>query len=120
MAAGFESIFARLRGILQKHAATLYVKEDKTGSYILETEFHPKLKKRLWFGAVRIGKAYVSYHLMPVYGHPPLLDGMSKKLKARMQGKACFNFKTEDEALFKELEDLTARGFTAFKKAGYI
>src|SRR5260370_37993453 len=96
MAAGFESIFARLRGILQKHAATLYVKEDKTGSYILETEteteVHPKQKKRLWFGAVRIGKTYVSYHLMPVYGHPPLLDGISKKLKARMQGKACFNW----------------------------
>jgi len=34
--------------------------------------------------------------------------------------KCGFNFKTEDEALFKELEDLTARGFTAFKKAGYI
>jgi hypothetical protein len=33
-------------------------------------------------------------HLMGVYGNAQLLEGMSKDLKARMQGKTCFNFKT--------------------------
>ena len=120
MGTEFESVFARLRGILEKHAATLHVKEDKPGSYILETGVHPKLKRRLWFGAARIGKNYVSYHLMPVYAHRPLLNSVSKQLKVRMQGKACFNFKAVDEALLAELEGLTARGYMAFKKAGYI
>ena len=87
-----------------------HVTDDKPGSYILETDFHPKLKKRLWFGAVRTGKNYVSYHVMPVYGHRPLLDGLSKELRARMQGKACFNFKTVNDALFAELDDLTCEG----------
>jgi hypothetical protein len=45
---------------------------------------------------------------------------MSKELKARMQGKTCFNFKTIDEALFQELEQLTVASFTDFKKAGFI
>ena len=57
---------------------------------------------------------------MGVYENPKLLAGLSKKLKARMQGKTCFNFKVVDEPLFKELEQLTAEGLTAFRKAGFI
>ena len=45
---------------------------------------------------------------------------MSAELKARMQGKSCFNFKTADEKLFTELEPVTARGFAAFKQAGFL
>ena len=56
---------------------------------------------------------------MGVYGNTALLDGMSKELKARMQGKTCFNFKSDDEALFKELEQLTVRGIAGFRKAGF-
>ena len=69
---------------------------------------------------VQIGKAYVSYHLMGVYGNTGLRDGMSKELKARMQGKTCFNFKVIDEKLCKELDPLTAQAIAAFRKAGYI
>ena len=69
---------------------------------------------------VQISKAYVSYHLMPIYGAPNLCASLSKELKARMQGKSCFNFKMQDEALFKELAQLTAHGITAFRKAGFI
>ena len=57
---------------------------------------------------------------MGVYENPKLRDRMSKELKARMQGKTCFNFKTNDEALFTELEQLTARGVAAFRDAGFI
>jgi len=69
---------------------------------------------------VKIGRGYVSYHYMPVYMSPALKAGMSKALRARMQGKACFNFKTPDEALFRELEELTARGFSAVRKTGLV
>jgi hypothetical protein len=69
---------------------------------------------------VQVGKAYVSYHLMGVYGNTRLRDGMSKELKARMQGKTCFNFKVVDEKLFKELDHVTAEAIAGFRKAGYI
>jgi hypothetical protein len=69
---------------------------------------------------VEIGKAYVSYHLMPVYMNPKLQSTMSQELKALMQGKSCFNFKKIDEKLFRELDALTAKGIDAFKKMGYI
>jgi hypothetical protein len=69
---------------------------------------------------VQIGKAYVSYHLMGVYGNKRLLDGMSKDLSARMQGKTCFNFKRPDAVLFQELDDLTAQAITSFRQSGYV
>jgi hypothetical protein len=64
-----------------------------------------------WFGAVRLGKAYVSYYLMPVYGDPRMLDDMSPELRKRMQGKSCFNFTRVDEPLFAELAEVTRRGY---------
>jgi len=41
---------------------------------------------------VKIEKNYVSYHLMPVYGCPKLLDTISAELRARMQGKVVLQF----------------------------
>ena len=35
---------------------------------------------------VQIGKAYVAYHLMGVYGNPKLLQGCTPDLRGRMQG----------------------------------
>ena len=129
MSSEFESIFARLRAILQKYVGTLSVKHDTPDCYGLEASAGPAAL-RAWGGKVRrpvipvawvqIGKAYVSYHLMGVYGNSKLLAGLSKKLKARMQGKTCFNFKTINEPLFEELEQLTEKAMTGFRKAGFI
>jgi hypothetical protein len=125
----FESVFVRLRRILEKHSAALTVKADVRGRYSLEASAGPaalrawggKAKKaRISVAWVQVGKAYVSYHLMGIYGNARLLDSMSKELKARMQGKTCFNFKEIDENLFKELDPLTAHAIAAFRKAGYI
>ena len=129
MSAAFEMVFARLKEILQKHAGTFSVRPDAPGHYGLQAKVSPAALKA-WGGKmkkpampvawVQIGKAYVSYHLMGVYGNTRLLDGMSKELEARMQGKTCFNFKNIDEKIFKELEQLTAESISAFRKAGFI
>jgi hypothetical protein len=119
MNSNFESIFARLREILQKRSASLAVTADAPDHYCLQIAFSPKLKKPFPVAWVKIGKAYVSYHFMPVYMFPKLLDSRSDKLRARMQGKSCFNFKVMDEALFKELEDLTTEGFTKCRETGF-
>ena len=113
-------VFERLKKILATDAANLVVVRDEPGDYYLATtKLHPTNKQPLCFGMVRTGKNYVSFHLMPVYGYPPLLAGISPTLKKRMQGKACFNFTEVDEALFAELADLTARGLAAFKKISF-
>jgi hypothetical protein len=129
MPAEFEIVFARLKEILQKHSGGFTVKPDTNDAFGFYARIGPvtkkirkgKLKSLLmpvvW---VEIGKAYVSYHLMPVYMNPKLQSTMSQELKALMQGKSCFNFKKIDEKLFRELDALTAKGIDAFKKMGYI
>lgn len=72
------------------------------------------------FGAVRIMTRYVSYHLMPVYECPDLLEGLSPAYRKRMQGKACFKFTVVEPGQIKELRELTKSGYDRFKKAGYI
>jgi hypothetical protein len=66
---------------------------------------------------VEIGRNYVGFHHMGVYARPELLKGISKRLKARMQGKSCFNFTKVDEPLFAELEQLTISAFGAFRNS---
>ena len=119
MSAEFASIFSRLRDVLQRHTGALSVTADAPDHYCLAVDYNPKLKKGFPAAWVKIGKGYVSYHFMPVYMFPKLRVGLSKKLRARMQGKSCFNFKRADEALFHELEALTAQGFAEARKAGF-
>lgn len=125
----FENTFTSLREILRRNRGTLRVKEDSSECYSLEADAGPaairawggKLKKPVLPVAwVEIGKAYVSFHVMGMYGNDKLRNVMSKELKARMQGKTCFNFKHADEKLFAELEQVTVQAMAGFKKAGFV
>ena len=110
----FAETFARLKAILEPYAAKMIVVHDTSANYYLDTPYVMKNKARLFFAAVRLGKAYVSFHLMPVYACPDLPAGISPELKKHMQGKSCFNFKAVDEKLFKELAKLTKAGVARF------
>jgi hypothetical protein len=114
------AVFAALRGILRRQAGRLSVSEDSPTRFCLRGGSHPKHHGPMSVAWVEIGKAYVSFHHMGVYARPDLLQGVSKELRARMQGKSCFNFKSVDQGLFAELEDLSARAFAAFRTMGFM
>lgn len=116
----FQEVFTALRAILQRHAGKLVVTEDTPSCFRLEGGTHPARKKPFPVAWIAIEKAYVSFHHMGVYARPDLLKGVSKELKARMQGKSCFNFRHTDPALFAELEDLTVRAFEAVRNAPFM
>jgi hypothetical protein len=107
--------FRALRQILAAHAEGLTVTADGPKGYSLDTPWSARWKKQLYFGGVQVAKNYVSFHLFPVYMYPDLLDGVSDGLRARMQGKSCFNFRAPDAALFEELAALTAAGLARMK-----
>jgi hypothetical protein len=115
-----DAVYARLRAILEPYAAKLDIKADTDAELYVDTRHRMKNGKRLFFGAVQLKKRYVTYHLMPVYTDPGLLDGTSEGLKARMQGKSCFNFTQVDDALFAELAALTEAGFVRYREAGFL
>lgn len=71
---------------------------------------------RTLFGGVEIKKSYVSAHLMAVYMHPEMLDGVDPALRKHMQGKSCFNFKAPDDPAldaFAALVEASAARFAA-------
>ena len=125
----FETVFNRLKKILQNHKENFTVKPDTNSSYGLQGKPGPATIK-VWGGKMKkpvmpvawieIGKAYVSYHVMGLYTNTALQNSMSKELKARMQGKTCFNFKNINEELFKELEQITVEAIDDFEKMGYV
>jgi hypothetical protein len=116
----FEATFLALKKVLKPYERRLVVQENSEKNYCLVTKHIMKNKQPLWFAGVRMGKAYVSYHLIPIYACPELAKGMSADLKKRMQGKACFNFKKVDAKLFKELGQLTKTGLQKFSDAEFV
>ncbi len=95
-----------------RDAERLSVTADTPTEYTLGTKtpspFPQHKGQPRYFGSVRLGKAYVSLHLMPLYMCPLLTDQLSAALKKRMHGKTCFNFKDEPGAeVLTDLKRLT-------------
>jgi len=112
----FEQVFAALKALLKKHERTFKVLKDEPQEYTLVTKSNSNRGQPMWFAGVRAGKAYVSYHLMPLYFNPPMEALVSPALKKRKQGKTCFNFKSVDPELFAELQTLTQAGIDSYRK----
>jgi hypothetical protein len=113
--ASFQEIFDALKPLFEEYAGRLAIQVDEPGQYYLETKSGIRQGQRLQFGGVKIGKAYVSFHLMPIYMNPALQKSISPDLKKRMQGKSCFNFTTLDPSHIAELKKLTKAGFEEFR-----
>ena len=117
---GLDEVFAVLKSILAPYVGKLDVKKDDAVELYIDTRHIQKNKKPLFFGAVQVKKSYVSFHLMPLYLNPELMESLSPELKERMQGKSCFNFTSVDKLLFKELKVLADAGFQSYKKQGFV
>ena len=125
MAPDFTATFSALKTVFAKHAKRLSAQTDTAREYTLVTKKaspFPQHKGRpMFFSSVRLGKAYVSLHLLPLYMTPALSGGMSPGLKKRMQGKACFHFKQPPEAeLMAELKSLTARAIAQWTEKKWM
>jgi hypothetical protein len=113
MTSDFAATFAALKPVLGKYEKRLFVKTDTPIEYMVLTKsaspFPQHKGEPLYFGGVRLGKAYVSFHLVALYMCPEMQKRITPALKKRMQGKACFNFKTQPEPeLLADLKRLTA------------
>ncbi len=113
-------VFSELRKLMIPYAAKLVATRDDAQELYVNTRHIQKNKKPLFFGAVQIKKTYVSFHLMPIYLSPELLASASPELKARMQGKSCFNFSAVEPGLLAELGTLTKACFASYKEQGFV
>jgi hypothetical protein len=108
----FDVVYSRLSEMLLRHKDKLSVAIEKPGEFWMAVTGATYRGKPLVFAGVRMGKNYVSYHLMSVYMRKV---EMSAELKKRLQGKACFNFAAVDEKLFRELDRLTELGLKDYR-----
>jgi len=123
--AGFDEVFAKLKQVFLRHLDRLSVQSDSATEYTLvgrkPSPFPQHKGHPMFFSSVRLGKAYVSFHLLPLYMNESLSRTISPALRKRMQGKACFNFKiTLDAELIAELERLTHAGFKFFDDKNWV
>lgn len=116
----FKAVAGELKAIFKPYLKKLEVVSESESGIYLNTRVIMKNKHPLFFGAVRTGKAYVSFHLMALYCFPELSRAMSPALKKRMQGKACLNFTTVDKDLFKELKGLTKLGASKYLSSQFL
>ena len=121
----FNAAFSALKATFSSVSDSLVVGMDTPLEYKLVTKtpspFPQHKGHPLDFGTVRIGKAYVSLHLLPVYMSPELNRLISPALKKRMQGKACFNFKTAPETeIAAELKKLIEASLRAWRKQKWL
>lgn len=114
----FPEVFAALKALFKKQAPKLFAKVDQPGNYYLESKTPTYRDRPMYFGGVRLGKSYVSFYLMSVYGDQ--IKSMSPELKKRMQGKACFNFKNVEPELFAELQKLVDAGYKDFVERKWL
>ena len=117
--------FSAAYACLIPHVKDLSIKTDSANEFTLLTKskspFPQHKGQPMYFGSVRVGKAYVSFHLMPLYMCPALQKAVSPTLKKRMQGKTCFNFKTEpDQGLVDDLKELTAAAVENWKTRKWL
>lgn len=119
------AVFAALKPVLSKHVKKFQIKADDEKEYTVVSRvpspFPQHKGEPLFFASVRNGKAYVSFHLLPLYMCPELNKKVAPALKKRMQGKACFNFKSAPEqALLTELATLTAASIDLWKEKKWL
>jgi len=119
-AESFAAAFFGLKRIFAPYTKALNVNADTRTRFYLETKSASFKGQPLFFGAVISGRAYVSFHLMPLYWDESLTKKLSPALKKKMQGKSCFNFTGPDPKLFRELEKVTAAGLALYKRKNLL
>jgi hypothetical protein len=76
MQADFGATFEALKPVLGKYGKRLTVKTDNEAEYTVLTKkaspFPQHKGQLMFFASVRRGKAYVSFHLLPLYMCPEL------------------------------------------------
>ncbi len=116
----FGTTFEDLKALFDPYLDRLTVTADTPAQFTLEAGPVSGFRRPIFFGGVRAGRNYVSFHFMPIYSNPELMGGISDALRRRLHGKSCFNFVTPEPELYEELRDLIARGFACYERLGYV
>ncbi len=106
----------RVRAVVRKHLPTGYVETLTKGMIVYEVPLERYAETynghALWYAALASQKAYLTLHLMPVYGSAPLAQRLRDEFKAAGKkldmGKACIRFKRADDLALDAIAEVVA------------
>lgn len=106
----------RVRAVVRENLPAGYVEGTSGGMicYSVPLSVYPDTynKQALWYVALASQKNYLSLHLMPVYGSPPLekrlRDAFAAAGKKLDMGKACIRFRRADDLALDAVGDIVA------------
>lgn len=117
-------IFRTLKKILKKYEVPLKPKFDLEGKYDLwsfkDVVIAGRKRKEVFFAALIIQSSYVGFYYMPIYVDTSLKDVFSPDLLKLLKGKSCFHIRTLDASLERQVEKALAKGYSLYKKRGWI
>jgi len=115
----FNAVFQALRTVLEPYIADMLVVQDNERGLYLNTRTVMKNGQPLFFASIAINRKYVSFYLSPVALYPDLVKGIGK-LRKRMQGTSCFNFRKADPEQVEKMRALVRAGYDRMKAEGQI
>ena len=119
-----QEIQDRLKAILSKYAPPLVAKVDKPGHYELysvkDLLIGGRKRTEVYFAGAVIQKSFVGFYFMPMYSNPEFVESLPPELKKCIKGKACFNIRKADQALFKQIDRMTREGVRMYERNKWI
>jgi hypothetical protein len=119
-----QEIQDRLKSILSRYSPPLTAKVDTPRRYelysIKDLVIAGRKRSEVYFAGAIIQKSFVGFYFMPIYSNPDFVEALDPELKKCIKGKACFNIKSADERLFKQIEKMTRDGFKMYKRNKWI
>ena len=119
-----QEIQDQLKAILSKYCPPLTAKVDTAGRYELystkDLVIDGRKRSELYFAGAMIQKSFVGFYFMPIYSNPDFVEALDPELKKCIKGKACFNIKSADKRLLKQIEKMTRDGFKMYKQNKWI
>ena len=117
-------IFNKLKKILKKFENPLKPKLDLDSKYdlwsFIDIEIDGRKRKEIYFAGLIIQSNYVGFYYMPIYTDTSFEKIFKPKLLKLLKGKSCFHIKSLDKQLELQIEDALKKGYSLYKKRGWI
>jgi hypothetical protein len=119
-----QNIFKKLKPLLEVYQPALVSKMDDNAHFDLwttkETLIHGRKFNEVYFAAIALNKAYVTFYYMPIYAEPETRKYLKPELLSRLKGKSCFHINKLDDVLFEQIKEALERGYKEYQKRGWV
>jgi len=119
-------IFSLLKKVMEEHCPPLVIKRstgdsiEVIGNIPAPYGYKKEIVAGMYFASALVRKDNVSFYFFCNYIDPQAYNAIAHNLMKCLDGKSCFHFKKEGQAVEKELRAMFKKGIAAYKKKGWI